>query len=133
MLDWHSCQICYPLEIKLLLLLLLLKLYPIWCNVNFVSLFNSLNNTKKQRKLNITPFFLVFVYHLKILGWNSGFRTIDDLPRAHCDETEFKLKFTIFHDSGREIEDIYFFLGEYQIYFIEYVENISTFTSASHE
>ena len=24
MLDWHSCQICYPLEIKLLLLLLLL-------------------------------------------------------------------------------------------------------------
>ena len=24
MLDWHSCQICYPLEIKLLSLLLLL-------------------------------------------------------------------------------------------------------------
>ena len=24
MLDWHFCQICYPLEIKLLLLLLLL-------------------------------------------------------------------------------------------------------------
>ena len=24
MLDWHTCQICYPLEIKLLLLLLLL-------------------------------------------------------------------------------------------------------------
>ena len=23
MLEWHSCQICYPLEIKLLLLLLL--------------------------------------------------------------------------------------------------------------
>ena len=23
MLDWHSCQICHPLEIKLLLLLLL--------------------------------------------------------------------------------------------------------------
>ena len=23
MLDWHSCQICYPLEIKILLLLLL--------------------------------------------------------------------------------------------------------------
>ena len=22
MLDWHSCQMCYPLEIKLLLLLL---------------------------------------------------------------------------------------------------------------
>ena len=27
MLDWHSCQICYPLEIKLLLLLLLLLSY----------------------------------------------------------------------------------------------------------
>ena len=26
MLDWHSCQICYPLEIKILLLLLLLLL-----------------------------------------------------------------------------------------------------------
>ena len=25
MLDWHSCQICYTLEIKLLLLLLLLQ------------------------------------------------------------------------------------------------------------
>ena len=24
MLDWHSCRICYPLEIKILLLLLLL-------------------------------------------------------------------------------------------------------------
>ena len=26
MLDWHSCQICYPLEIKILLLLSLLLL-----------------------------------------------------------------------------------------------------------
>ena len=30
MLDWHSCQICYPLEIKLLLLLLLLKHTQKW-------------------------------------------------------------------------------------------------------
>ena len=29
MLDWHSCQICYPLEIKILLLLLLLLCYVI--------------------------------------------------------------------------------------------------------
>ena len=29
MLDWHSCQICYPLEIKILLLLLLLLYFPI--------------------------------------------------------------------------------------------------------
>ena len=27
MLDWHSCQICYPLEIKILLLLLLRSEY----------------------------------------------------------------------------------------------------------
>ena len=27
MLDWQSCQICYPLEIKLLLLLLLVEHY----------------------------------------------------------------------------------------------------------
>ena len=26
MLDWHSCKICHPLEIKLLLLLLLMVL-----------------------------------------------------------------------------------------------------------
>ena len=31
-------------------------------------------------------------YHLIILGWASGFRTIDDLPSAHWDETEFKKK-----------------------------------------
>ena len=27
MLDWHSCQICYTLEIKILLLLLLWRKY----------------------------------------------------------------------------------------------------------
>ena len=27
MLDWHSCQICYHLEIKIFLLLLLLLLF----------------------------------------------------------------------------------------------------------
>ena len=25
MLDWHLCQICYPLEVKLLLLLILIE------------------------------------------------------------------------------------------------------------
>ena len=29
------------------------------------------------------------IYHLKILGWTSGFRAIDDLPRAHWYETDF--------------------------------------------
>ena len=29
MSDWHSCQICFPLEIKLLLLLLLLLLLSV--------------------------------------------------------------------------------------------------------
>ena len=27
--------------------------------------------------------FLKMFNHLKILGWTSGFRAIDDLPRAH--------------------------------------------------
>ena len=31
MLDWHSCQICYCLEIKLLLLLLLIKRLGYFC------------------------------------------------------------------------------------------------------
>ena len=30
MLDWHSCQICYPLEIKILLLLLLLQMISVY-------------------------------------------------------------------------------------------------------
>ena len=34
MLDWHSCQICYPLEIKILLLSLLLLLLS---SQNFIS------------------------------------------------------------------------------------------------
>ena len=31
----------------------IIELFPIWCNVNFVSAFIALNNTKKQRKFNI--------------------------------------------------------------------------------
>ena len=33
-------------------------------------------------------FFKSFL-SLKILGWYSGFRATDDLPRSHWDETEF--------------------------------------------
>ena len=36
-------------------------------------------------------YFLEVFYHLKILGWSSGFRAMDDLPRAHSDETEFRI------------------------------------------
>ena len=33
------------------------KYFPIWCNVDFVSVFNAaLNNTKKQREYNISPY-----------------------------------------------------------------------------
>ena len=32
-----------------------------------------------------------------------------------------------------EIEDIYYFLDEYQLYFIECVKNIRIFTRAQHE
>ena len=32
-----------------------------WCNVNFVSVFTALNNTKKQRKFNITPYGEIFL------------------------------------------------------------------------
>ena len=33
-----------------------MKISPIWCNVTFVSVFTALNNTKKQREFNITPY-----------------------------------------------------------------------------
>ena len=32
------------------------KIFLIWGNVNFVSVFTALSNTKKQRKFNITPY-----------------------------------------------------------------------------
>ena len=67
-----------------------------------MSVFTPLNNTKKQRKFNITLYgenfislltnikfkiwrvtFLKVFYHLKFLGQTSGFRSIDDLLCAH--------------------------------------------------
>ena len=36
------------------------KKFPIWCNVNFVSVFAALNNIKKQRKFSITPYGEIF-------------------------------------------------------------------------
>ena len=36
MLDWHSCQICYPLEIKLLLLFVFFFFFVICCCCFFV-------------------------------------------------------------------------------------------------
>ena len=49
-------QKCNPPDFKFYLDKLNNKIFPIWCNVNFVSVFTALNNTKKQRKLNITPY-----------------------------------------------------------------------------
>ena len=40
MLDWHSCQISYPLEIKLLLLLL--NIHGVSLNVDMISILPSL-------------------------------------------------------------------------------------------
>ena len=45
---------------------LIIKKIPIWCNVNFVSVFTALNNTKTQRKFNITPYGEMF-YQLTYL------------------------------------------------------------------
>ena len=87
-----------------------------------MSVFTALNNTKKQtnKKINITPYgenfhqltywdkikkkinkiksgglnFLKVFCHLKILGWSTSFRAIDNLPCAHWDEsheTEFSI------------------------------------------
>ena len=36
------------------------KNLPIWCNVNFVSVFTALSNTEKQRNFNITPYGEMF-------------------------------------------------------------------------
>ena len=44
------------LRILNFILMLNNNIFPIWCNVNFVSVFTALDNTKKQRKFNITPY-----------------------------------------------------------------------------
>ena len=36
----------------------MIKKFPIWCNVNFASVYTALNDAKKQRKFNITAQFL---------------------------------------------------------------------------
>ena len=38
----------------------MIKKIPIWCNVDFVSVFTALNNIKKQRKFNITSYGEIF-------------------------------------------------------------------------
>ena len=42
--------------LKFTLINLIIKTFPIWCDVYFMSVFTVLNNTKKQRKYNITPY-----------------------------------------------------------------------------
>ena len=37
------------------------KIFPIWCNVNFVSVFTALNNTKKQTKLTSHHMGKIFI------------------------------------------------------------------------
>ena len=49
-------QKCNPPDFEFYLGKLNDKKIPIWCNVNFESVFIAINNTKKQRKFNITPY-----------------------------------------------------------------------------
>ena len=74
-----------------------------------MSVFTALNNTKKIKEnltlhhmgkillVNLPRYnlksgglHLKSFYHLKNLGSTSVFCATDDLPRAHCDETEFR-------------------------------------------
>ena len=47
MLDWHSCQICHPLEIKLLLLLLLLNILTL-SNDDLIDLLYMITTNRKD-------------------------------------------------------------------------------------
>ena len=51
-----TLKTCNPPDIQFYLGKLNNKEIPIWHTVNFVSVFTALNNTKKQRKFNITPY-----------------------------------------------------------------------------
>ena len=48
MLDWQLCQICYPLEIKLLLLLLLLSGSTMFANSDILLFGASVVNFKDE-------------------------------------------------------------------------------------
>ena len=54
MLDWHSCQICYPLEIKMLLLLLYVRILalpfrPLYNNMSLLSFLRFLRDSHFKR------------------------------------------------------------------------------------
>ena len=97
--------------------------------------FTALNNTKKSNKNNITPYgenflsvnllgynyikiwrvtFLKSFLTLKILGWSSGFRAIDDSPRAHRDETEFRIISTVTARLFYKLSHCHYFLNKGQ-------------------
>ena len=60
MLDWHSCQICYPLEIKLLLL---------YYNILLCFLFSFiLSILSKQQK---TYILLIATYHQHLCMYSN--------------------------------------------------------------
>ena len=92
----------------------LIKIYPIWCNVKcslpffFFVLFNAVTTDSKLTLHHIWENFYYLTYEDKI--WNlegyifekfftikmfwdgrSVFRTIEDVPRVHWDETEFRI------------------------------------------
>ena len=64
-------------------------------------------------KIGGLQFWKVF-YHLKILGCYSGFCTIDDLPLAHWDETEFR-------------QDKVFIVRDNEIIFVFLTQNVILF------
>ena len=58
MLDWHSCQICYPLEIKLLLLLLQIHILHVFF-FRFSSIAIELKVDGKRAPLKTSNVFVV--------------------------------------------------------------------------
>ena len=64
MLDWHSCQICYPLEIKLLLFIIIIIIIIIIITT-FLENFKSLNILSKILEINMKC--------SEILAWGQNF------------------------------------------------------------
>ena len=81
MLDWHSCQICYPLEIKILLLLLLLPSLTVHLHFNKILISN------EEGQFQANHFSCIVVHHTR--GVINTFvecynlKTIDGKTNAH--------------------------------------------------
>ena len=108
MIDWHTCQICYPIQIKLLLLLLLLLLDDkeplasyfkklslyirrlILCDVAALTTRATNYNQSQRGRVCMWP----HKTHLKIVGMNEDWSYTCKISHKSCDSVIVRSRVT---------------------------------------